>query len=87
LPREIAKGTRILSEAPIFKGPQGNDITALERLVAAEVERLRADQCRAFFDLTNIHGNACSQPLGIARTNALPLGSNARSGGDWREAI
>ena len=84
---KIPKGTRILSEAPIFRVPRDNsDIKALERIVANEVERLNMNQQRSFFDLTNIYSNAHSRSLGIARTNVLPLGSNARSGGLFLEA-
>jgi SET domain len=83
----IAKGTRLLSEVPIFRVPRDNpDIEALERIIANEVNCLDDDQQRAFFDLTNIYGNTHSQSLGIARTNVLPLGSRARSGGLFLEA-
>jgi hypothetical protein len=84
---KIPKGTRILSEAPIFRVPRDNsNINSLERIVANEVERLNVDQQRSFFDLTNIYGNAHSRSLGIARTNVLPLGSNTSSGGLFLEA-
>jgi hypothetical protein len=84
---KILKGTRILSEAPMFRVPRDNsDIEALERIVAKEVECLNKDQQHTFFDLANIYGNAHSRPLGIARTNILPLGSKASSGGLFPEA-
>ena len=84
---KIPKGTRILSEAPIFRVPWDNsNIKALERIDANEVERLNVDQQRSFFDLTNIYENAHSRSLGIARTNVLPLSSNASSGGLFLEA-
>jgi hypothetical protein len=83
----LPKGTRLLSEVPIFRVPRDTtDIEALERIVANEVKCLNDDQQRTFFDLTNIYGNAHSQSLGIARTNVLPLGSNASSGGLFLEA-
>lgn len=83
----IEKGTRLLSEVPIFRVPRdNNDIKDLERIVADEVKCLGDDQQRAFFDLTNIYGNAHSEAFGIARTNVLPLGSSARSGGLFLEA-
>jgi SET domain len=83
----IAKGTRLLSEAPLFRVPRNNpDIEALERIVTNEVNGLDDDQQRTFFDLTNIYGNTHSQSLGIARTNVLPLGSSASSGGLFLEA-
>jgi hypothetical protein len=83
----IAKGTRLLSEAPIFRIPRNNlDIKDLEPIVANEVKCLNDDQRRAFLDLTNIYENAHSKSLGISRTNVLPLGSNASSGGLFLEA-
>jgi hypothetical protein len=49
----IAKGTRLLSEVPIFRVPRDTtDIEALERIVANEVKCLSDDQQRTFFDLT-----------------------------------
>ncbi|OCK83188.1 SET domain-containing protein [Lepidopterella palustris CBS 459.81] len=83
----IAKGTRLLSEVPIFRVPRdNNDIKDLERIVADEVKCLGDDQQHAFFDLTNVYGSAHSEAFGIARTNVLPLGSSARSGGLFLEA-
>jgi len=53
---KIPKGTRMLSEVPIFRVPwKYSDIKAVERIVAKEVECLNEDQQRAFFDLSNIH--------------------------------
>src|SRR5688500_4799402 len=74
--QKITKGTRILSEAPIFRVPRNSpSIRTSERIVAEEVDRLGEDQRRAFFDLTNVHGDAFNQALGISRTNVLPFGS------------
>lgn len=92
--QKIAKGTRILAEAPIFRVPRDNpDARAVGQIVADEINRLTEDQKRAFLDLTNCYPTAASGPtglhghlLGIARTNVLPLGSNARSGGVFLEA-
>jgi hypothetical protein len=84
---KITKGTRLLSEVPLFKVPRDNpDIKALEHIVENEVNSLDADQRHTFFDLANIYGNTHSQSFGIARTNVLPLGSSARSGGLFLEA-
>ncbi len=58
----------------------------MERIVANVVNCLDDDRQRTFFDLTNIYGNTHSQSLGIARTNVLPLGSSASSGGLFLEA-
>ena len=83
----IAKGTRILSEFPLFEVRRDiSDIAVLESMVTNEIEKLRKGQQQAFFDLANVYGAAHSKPLGIARTNVLPLGSNARTGGLFIEA-
>ncbi|KAK3369419.1 hypothetical protein B0T24DRAFT_632540 [Lasiosphaeria ovina] len=79
---KIPKGTRILSELPLFRVPRDNpDISAVDDIVISEVSRLNAAQRREFFDLANVHGAAHSLAMGIARTNVLPLGSNSRTGG------
>jgi hypothetical protein len=84
---KIPKGTRILLEAPIFRVLWDNsNIKTLERIVANKVERLNVDQQRSFFDLTNIYRNTHSRSLGIARTNVLPLSSNASSSGLFLKA-
>lgn len=84
---KIAKGARILSEAPIFRVPRDNpDIGTLEHIVAQEVKGLNEDQQRTFFGLAGIYGDVHSQALGIARTKLLPFGSNASSGGLFVEA-
>jgi hypothetical protein len=83
----ITKGTRLLSEVPIFRVPRDNsNIKDVERIVENEIKHLNDDQPRSFFDLTNVYGDAHSLSLGIARTNVLPLGSNARAGGLFLEA-
>lgn len=83
----IPKGTRILSEAPIFRVPKDvADRQVVERVVAKEIGRLSKDNYQSFFALHNIHGSSCSPALGIARTNALPLGPQAREGGLFLEA-
>jgi hypothetical protein len=71
----------------MFRVPRDNsNIKVLERVVAKEVECLNKDQQLTFFDLTNIYRNTYSRPLGIARTNVLPLGSKASSGGLFLKA-
>jgi hypothetical protein len=67
--------------------PRDNpDIKELEHIVANEVKGLDKDQQRTFLDLTNIYGDSHSQSLDVARTNVLPLGSNAGSGGLFLES-
>ncbi|KAB8240515.1 hypothetical protein BDV35DRAFT_118881 [Aspergillus flavus] len=84
----IVKGTRLLSEAPIFRVHRGiSNMKTLEGVVENEVQRLTTGQKAAFFDLTNIYGGDHSESLGIARTNVLPLvGSDDASGGLFLDA-
>ncbi|KAK4176680.1 set domain-containing 5 [Triangularia setosa] len=84
---KITKGTRILSEAPLFKVPPDKPNRKVkEALIIKELKRLDKDQQRAYFALHNAHGTDHSPFLGIARTNVLPLGSQAREGGLFLEA-
>ena len=83
----ILKGTRILSEAPLFKVPRhATDTQAVEGVIIKELRSLSRDQQRAFFSLHNAHGSSYSPFLGIAKTNVLPLGSGAPEGGLFLEA-
>ena len=84
---KILKGTRILSEPPIFKVPRhATDTRAVEGVIIKELKSLTRDQQRAFFSLHNAYGSSHSPFLGIARTNVLPLGSGALEGGLFLEA-
>lgn len=84
---KILKGTRILSEVPVFRIPRNtSSIKASERIVEKEVECLNPDQQRTFFDLANTYVNTQSRTFGIAKANVLPLGSNASFGGLFPEA-
>lgn len=79
---KILKGTRIMSEAPVFKVPRFATYTqSVESIVIKELKSLSRDQQRAFFALPNAYGSSHSPFLGIARTNVLPLGSGASEGG------
>jgi hypothetical protein len=83
----ILKGTRILSEPPLFRVPRST--TFKERLgtfLSKEISALSDDQRQAFFALHNAFENETSQELGIVRTNALPLGSDASMGGIFLDA-
>ena len=78
--------TRILSEAPIFKIPRDvPSLQAAERNMIA-LNLISKDEQDAFFSLYNTHGSSYSPSLGIAKTNALPLGSGASEGGLFLEA-
>jgi hypothetical protein len=84
---KIRQGTRILSEAPIFKVPRDEpDLQAVDGHIVRALKSLDKDQQRAFFALHNAYGKVHSPFLGIARTNVLPLGSEAREGGLFLEA-
>ena len=74
----IPKGTRILSEAPILKVPRTtSDFRILDDTIVKQLKELDKEQQRAFFSLHNAHGKQHSPCLSIARTNVLPLGSEA----------
>jgi len=86
---KILKGTRLLSESPIFKVPRDMDnsrLTAVKSIVVRALKTATKDQQRDFFSLHNAHGKKYGPFLGIAMTNALPLGSDAREGGLFLEA-
>ncbi|KAI0836987.1 SET domain-containing protein [Hypoxylon sp. FL0890] len=82
----IPKGTRILSEAPLFTFQNGPDIRQVERVIVEQIRLLSKEQQRAFFALHNAHPGRHSPFLGIARTNVLPLGPNSRGRGLFLEA-
>lgn len=81
----IPKGTRILSEAPLFTYKSG-DIQVVERTIVEQVKLLNREQQHAFFALHNAHVGKHSPPHGITRTNVLPLGPGASWGGLFLEA-
>ncbi|RDL31902.1 uncharacterized protein BP5553_09304 [Venustampulla echinocandica] len=86
---KIPKGTRLLSESPIFKVPRNMsnaDFRAVEGIIVEGLKTVSKDQQRAFFSLHNSHGKSRGPFLGIAKTNVLPLGSDALQGGLFLEA-
>ncbi|KAK0672101.1 hypothetical protein QBC41DRAFT_268860 [Cercophora samala] len=81
---KIRKGTRILSEAPLFKlastqMPQN----LLEALILAELHNLTKDQKRAYVALHNSYGQETGvKPIvGIAKTNVLIFNPHKPEGG------
>jgi hypothetical protein len=85
--RKIAKGTRIISESAIFKVPRDSrDLVTLNESILRQLELLDQVKRESFYALHNIHEGGPSCALGIARTNALPLGSGAAEGGLFLEA-
>ena len=84
---KIHKGTRILSEVPLFKVPGDElDLKVVNDHVIRALRSLNKDGQRAFLALHNAYEKCPSPFLGIARTNVLPLGSEAREGGLFLEA-
>ncbi|KAK1712226.1 uncharacterized protein BDZ83DRAFT_723684 [Colletotrichum acutatum] len=83
----IARGARLLAETPMFRVPRDeSNLQKLEAAVARSVGFLSQVQRESFFALSNFHGTRHREALGIARTNALPLGSDASEGGIFLEA-
>jgi SET domain-containing protein len=78
----ITKGTRILSESPLFRVPQGgNSKEQLRDSISKKIAALREEQRQAFLSLRNSFEDEDGPELGRVRTNALPLGSDATTGG------
>lgn len=74
----IERGTRILSEAPLLKIPSSiRSFKHLRRLLSENVASLTEEDRAQFYSLRNSRTDEKSRELGIARTNALPLGSEA----------
>lgn len=75
----IAKGTRILYEQPLFTMVQFSPASLLENTIATQLRMLSRPQQRQFFSL---HNNFPGRnPLtGIVRTNALPCGPDSLIG-------
>jgi len=84
---DIPKGTRILSDKPLFRIPSfGLEKPAVEKVIASKLSLLSQDDQRTFLGLHN-NTSSSSYPLsGIVRTNALPLGVDASEGGLFPEA-
>jgi SET domain len=87
--QDISKGTRIISEKPLFRIPRsgiGIEQPALEKAIDRKLNLLSQDGQRAFLSLYN-NAPGDSYPLsGIVKTNALPLGTSASEGGLFPEA-
>lgn len=83
----IAKGTRILSEFPLFKVPKGgNSKKRVRDSISDKVAVLPEEQRQTFLSLHNSFEDEDGPVLGRVRTNALPLGSNATMGGIFLES-
>ena len=76
----IAKGTRILTEKPLFVIPKVSQIDLMESNIATKLKSLSKDQQRQFFSLHNNFPG--KHPFsGIVNTNALPCGPDSVIGG------
>lgn len=74
---KITRGTRIISERPLFKVPIGGySKVRVDEVVSQAVTRLTDEQREQFYALHNSFEED-GLNLGRTRTNALPLGSNA----------
>ena len=76
----IAKGTRILLEKPLFTTQNLPLISLMESSITKKLQSLSKTQQRQFFSL---HNNFPGKHLfsGIVKTNALPCGPNSVIGG------
>lgn len=85
--QDISKGTRILSEKPLFRIPRfGLEQQAIEKAIASKLNLLSQDDQRTFLCLHNNTSGAFYPLAGIAKTNALPLETDASEGGLFPEA-
>lgn len=76
----IAKGTRILYENPLFTTPNLSSISQMESNIATKLKLLSKDQQRQFLSLHNNFPG--KHPFsGVVKTNALPCGPNSLIGG------
>jgi hypothetical protein len=87
--KNIAKGTRIISEHPVVTIPEGQRSDEwLKRHICEQVESLDEYERQSFLSLHNIYPyeEDVEQFLGIIRTNALPIEENGIGGGIFLEA-
>lgn len=83
----LLAGTRILAESPLITVSRATyDKAEIRKSIVNQLSALSEGQRQAYFSLSNVHGKEDGNELGIARTNALPLGSNAAQGAVFLEA-
>ena len=85
---DISKGTRILSDKPLFRVERYGSAppVALERAISSELDKLSQDDRRTFLSLHNNEPDPSYPLTGIVKTNALPLGTDASEGGLFPQA-
>lgn len=77
----VNRGTLVLSEKRLFKIPSAAHGEAeASRQIAQQLERLENLDQRRYLELQNDH-SSLNPILGIAKANAIPLGTNAMEGG------
>jgi hypothetical protein len=80
----IKSGTRILCEKPLFILRGSKDFDSLQKLVASELRSLSKEEQRQFLSMHNNHPGR--HPFaGTFRTNSLPCGPGAATGGVYPE--
>lgn len=76
--RKIRRGERILAEPAIIKLSQRDSSKQrLHKSIKEQLSKLNTDKQKAFYSLCNCRTNDFSKEIGIARTNALPLGASS----------
>lgn len=85
--QDISKGTRILSDKPLFRIERfGSALPVIEKAIVSKLDLLSQDDRRTFLSLHNNTPDASYPLASIVKTNALPLGTDALEGGLFPEA-
>ncbi|KAK8051478.1 SET domain-containing protein 5 [Apiospora rasikravindrae] len=72
--RKIARGERIMADAPLFVVPTTvNDVKTMAQIIALGLKKASKDQAREFLTLDNAH-KANGPLVGTASTNVHPMG-------------
>jgi hypothetical protein len=73
--RDIPRGTRIISEKPLFSIPQTDGCSPSD--IQAPFEKLSSQDKSSFFDLHDANVPNCSRVVSIFRTNCMDQGDGA----------
>ncbi|CAM6111450.1 unnamed protein product [Calypogeia fissa] len=86
--QDIARGTRVISEKPLFKVPNRirvpmvlGSVDPVATFVASELSRLSRDEQRAFLSLHNNFPGTSNPFTGILLTNGFGIDNDAKEGG------
>ncbi|EGE80958.1 hypothetical protein RJZ56_005916 [Blastomyces dermatitidis] len=78
---KIPKGTRIITEEPLFTVPSmATNLQSLEKGFLKDLKALSKEQQHMFFSLHNAHKGKCSPVIGTIKTNAMPFGARGAEG-------